>query len=106
MLSAEHLPDLYEDVSLPAVLANLQQRFAQAFPFTSVIDKDGNVDFTFTDCSIGTTATQGGGTLGTDALCVLFHEYWAGLVGEFVKRKFSVETQRAEQPCSFKIVAK
>ena len=105
-LAAAHLPDLYEEATLPAVLGRLQQRFAGAFTFTFEIEANGNVGFAFSNCAIKAVVEEGGSKVGTDALSILFHEYWAGLVGEFSKRKFAVEPSKPEDPCSINIVAK
>jgi ferredoxin len=106
VLAAEHLPDLYEETTLPAVLEHLNLRFAGAFSFTFDVGADGSVGFTFPDCALKSIAEKGEQGVGTDALCVLFHEYWAGLVGEFSKRKFAVEPITSEDPCSMKFIAK
>lgn len=105
-LAAAHLPDLYEETTIQAVLERLQVRFAGSFPFTFEIAADGSVKFAFANCAIKSIVSEGETALGSDALCVLFHEYWAGLIGEFCKRKFIVEANRNDNPCNFSITAK
>ena len=104
-LAAAHLPDLYEDSTLETVLERLSVRFAGAFPFTFKIC-EGSVNFTFSNCAIKTIVEEGGSQIGTSSLCVLFHDYWAGLIGEYCKHKYSVEPSVANEPCSFSISAK
>lgn len=98
-LAAAHLPDLYEETTLAALLSRLQQRFAGSFSFDFTIDEGGAVKIAFTNCALKSVVTDGQGTVGSHALCVLFHDYWAGLVGEFCKQKFTVQSD-AGNPCS------
>jgi hypothetical protein len=101
-LAAAHLPDLYENSSLDSVLAKLSVRFAGSFPFTFEIS-DGTVTFVFSNCAIQQIVQEGQSQLGADSLCVLFHEYWAGLIGEYCKSKFAVSPNEKIGPCSFSI---
>lgn len=103
-LAAAHLPDLYEDSTLNTVLERLAVRFAGSFPFTFKMNQP-SVSFTFTNCAIKPIVEAGGSKLGADTLCVLFHDYWAGLIGEYCKCKYAVEPSGSE-PCSFTISAK
>ena len=105
-LAAAHLPDLYEENTLHAVLERLQVRFRGSFPFVFEIAADGSVKFEMTNCAIKSIVDEGETVLGSDALCVLFHEYWVGLIGEFSKRKFIVEANPNDDPCHFSITAK
>ncbi len=104
-LAAAHLPDLYEQSTVPSVLERLQVRFAGSFPFTFQTASDGSVTFVFTNCSMKSIVKEAGAELGSDALCLLFHEYWAGLIGEFCKSKFTVASN-SQDPCTFSITAK
>jgi len=104
-LAAAHLPDLYENSSLDSVLNKLKLRFAGSFPFEFQI-ADKSVAFSFSNCAIQQIVQEGQSQLGSDSLCVLFHEYWAGLVGEYCKNKFAVEPNEKQGPCSFSITAK
>jgi len=101
-LAAAHLPDLYENSSLEVVLAKLRDRFASSFPFQFEAT-NGAVTFSFSNCSIQQIVEEGKSKLGADSLCVLFHEYWAGLIGEYCKSKFVVEPNEGKGPCSFTI---
>jgi NAD-dependent dihydropyrimidine dehydrogenase PreA subunit len=105
-LAAAHLPDLYEETALETVLERLQDRFGSSFPFKFEVKPDGSVRFAFSNCAIKTIVDAGETALGADALCVLFHEYWAGLIGEFCKRKFLVQADHSDKPCSFSITAR
>jgi hypothetical protein len=105
-LAAAHLPDLYEETTLQAVLERLQSRFAGAFPFTFSIGADRSVRFVFTNCAMRDVVEGGEDKVGSAALCVLFHDYWAGLIGEFCKQKFAVSQENASEPCSIMFTAK
>ncbi len=104
-LAAAHLPDLYEETAIQTVLEQLQDRFRGSFPFQFEVEADGSVRFAFSNCAIRSIVDAGETALGADALCVLFHEYWAGLIGEFCKRKFIVQADHSDNPCSFSIRA-
>lgn len=105
-LAAAHLPDLYEQTTVPALLERLQIRFAGSFPFTFQTASDNSVSFAFTNCSMKSIVKDAGAELGADALCLLFHEYWAGLIGEFSRNKFMVASNGQADPCTFSITAK
>ena len=105
-LAAAHLPDLYEETALQTVLERLQARFSGSFPFQFEVKADGSVSFAFSNCAIKSIVDAGETALGADALCVLFHEYWSGLIGEFCKSKFLVQADHSDNPCSFSITAR
>jgi len=100
-LAAAHLPDLYENSSLDSVLAKLSSRFAGSFPFTFEISEE-TVTFTFSNCAIQQIVEEDNSQIGANSICVLFHEYWAGLIGEYCKSKFAVAPNE-KGPCSFAI---
>ncbi len=105
-LAAAHLPDLYEQSGLQAVLERLRGRFAESFPFAFSTATDGSVKLVFTNCAIKSIVQDSGTSLGSDALCLLFHEYWAGLISEVCASKYLVHSDGPSDPCAFSIIAK
>ena len=105
-VAAAHLPDMYEETTVQALLDRLNLRFAGAFPFSFDIQPSGGMKFSFKNCAMKEVVQEGGGQVGTAALCSLFHEYWAGLLSEFCKGKYVVTQDRADDPCSIMIEAK
>lgn len=92
--AAEHLPETYENKDLQAVLERLRLLFGFDF------DADGNkVDLVFSPCALCRVVRDGGEKEGEAMLCMLFHEYWAGLVSAFVGRRFHCELKSAGDEC-------
>ncbi|MGC4068593.1 MAG: 4Fe-4S dicluster domain-containing protein [Polyangiaceae bacterium] len=99
-LAAEHLPEMYEGHTLPEVLTRLQRRFAGAFDFASEVTADGStVSIRFEQCALRHACEAGAAEPGKALICSLFHEYWAGLVGAFGNRNFSVAADVSRCPC-------
>jgi NAD-dependent dihydropyrimidine dehydrogenase PreA subunit len=91
-LSAAHLPEVYEALSVPQLLESLSHRFAGAFDFQATASADGNaITLTFANCALRGVVARKGETVGKSGLCDLFHEYWAGLIGAFAGRNYAVE---------------
>lgn len=106
-LAAEHLPEMYEGRDLEAVLARLQRRFAGGFDFNARVEENGErIEFEFEHCAIESVVTGQGQAPGEAVLCVLLHEYWAGLVGEFARRSYQVEAAAGGRVCAFRLRAR
>jgi hypothetical protein len=106
-LAAEHLPEVYEEATLEGVLARLQQRFSGSFDFVPDIGDGGRrVVLNFKRCAVAGVVQGGGGSLGDSTLCVLFHEYWAGLLSAFTKRTFALESLQSKDTCSIELQSK
>jgi NAD-dependent dihydropyrimidine dehydrogenase PreA subunit len=101
-LAAEHMPEMYEEEDLDGVLRRMQRRFRHAFTFDyAILDgEDGKeVELTFTPCGLNRVVTDAGGELGKHVLCELFHEYWSGLLGAFVKGRYRCKMPDVGQHC-------
>jgi hypothetical protein len=99
-LAAEHLPEMYEGHTLPEVLSRLKHRFMGAFDFASDVSADGStVTIRFERCALRHACSAGATEPGKALVCSLFHEYWAGLVGAFGDRNFSVAADVSRCPC-------
>ncbi|MBN2194407.1 MAG: 4Fe-4S dicluster domain-containing protein [Polyangiaceae bacterium] len=103
-LAAEHLPDLYEGFDLGDVLRRMQRRFAGSFPFTAVVASGGDsIAIDFERCALEDVARAQGQEPGRAVLCVLFHEYWAGLLSEFGGKNYAVEAADSGRVCSLRL---
>jgi NAD-dependent dihydropyrimidine dehydrogenase PreA subunit len=103
-LAAEHLPEMYEGNGLDEVLGRLQKRFASSFEFDYKIGSDGGVDMTFHPCCLGKVVQGAGQKVGEAGLCMVFHEYWAGLIGAFADRKrCTCKVPVAGETCQMKL---
>lgn len=100
-LAAEHMPEMYEGRSTPEILNRLQKRFEGAFAFTyEVAPGESTVKLQFGHCALVHVCEAGGTTPGKALVCSLFHEYWAGLVGAFANRNYSVGEGSSSCPCT------
>ena len=86
-LAATHLPELYEGTNMEEVVERLRQRFSHAFSFSSSVEGGGEgISVDFDHCALQSVVESQGETVGEARLCVLFHEYWAGLWGSSPQR--------------------
>ena len=101
-LAAAHLPEMYEGKDLDQVLKRLQERFRDSFDFDYTITAEG-VDLTFRPCGMKAVVESLGQKVGEASLCVLFHEYWGGLLGAFTSRKCQCKVPVAGPKCEMKV---
>lgn len=106
-ISAAHLPEVYECATLEEILTRLQERFQHSFSFESQIIDDGNeIALKFAHCALKPVLDATGQKQGEASLCIVFHEYLAGLIGTFVKRQFMTELLNVGSTCELKFVAR
>jgi NAD-dependent dihydropyrimidine dehydrogenase PreA subunit len=106
-LAAEHLPELYEGRDMDEIVDRMRQRFTQGFAFAAQVAAGGDaIHFDFSACALEPIVRARGQEPGTATLCVLFHEYWAGLLGEFGGRNFAIEPAASGRVCSFKLAVR
>ena len=104
--AAAHLPEVYEGGSLPEVLQRMRRRLGPSFDFeANVAPDEGRVDIRFRRCALAGVVRSVGQVEGQAVLCALFHEYWAGLLGESMKRVFRVEPADGGGPCALRLTA-
>lgn len=100
-LAAEHMPEMYEGRSTKEILERLQHRFRGAFDFSFEIAGDERtIQIRFEHCALVHVCEAGGTKPGQALICSLFHEYWAGLVGAFADRNYSVGEGSSTCPCT------
>ena len=106
VLMAEHLPEMYEATSLDEALRHVQARFRHCFDFAPEVQDGGNgVQLRFSHCALADVVSKQGEKVGGALLCVLFHEYLAGLVGAFNDKKYAVEVVAAGAQCALQLQA-
>lgn len=106
-LGAAHLPELYECKTIEETLERLQTRFTHCFDFDAAVTAGGDeISFKFGHCALSGVAERTGQKLGEATICVVFHEYWAGLLATFAKKKFQVEIIGVGDECEIKLAAR
>jgi len=100
-LSTAHLPEVYEGEGLQGVLDGLQRRFKHCFDFQAQLDGE-QVDLTFSPCSLMEVVKSAGQEPGDAISCQLFHEYFAGLLGNFTGQNFTYELQEVGADCKLR----
>jgi NAD-dependent dihydropyrimidine dehydrogenase PreA subunit len=103
-LAASHLPEMYEDKSIEAVVAGMKKRFAGSFDFEAQVAQGGDtISMTFPKCALADVVRTRGQTVGDAVVCSLFHEYWAGLLGAFAGKNYGIEQTSAGDRCTMKL---
>jgi len=106
-LASEHLPEMYEGRDLDDVLCRLQRRFAGGFSFRATATPGGeSVAVDFEACALEPLVRARGQQPGEAVLCVLFHEYWAGLLSEFGGKSYAVEAGDPGRACALRFVVR
>jgi len=103
-LSAAHLPEMYEGRDLHEVLERLRYRFAGSFSFHSeATSADGRIGIHFDSCALANVVKKRGQEPGRAVLCMLFHEFWAGLLSEFTHQQYALEAPHGGPVCSLRL---
>jgi Fe-S-cluster-containing hydrogenase component 2 len=97
-LAAIHLPEIHGEDGLDVVLNRMQKQFAQAFRFDYALKGD-DVQLTFQPCGLCQIVEDAGQKVGDAVLCKLFHEYWTGLLSEFVGKSYAWKLPQAGRTC-------
>jgi hypothetical protein len=106
-LAAEHMPEMYEGRGTGEMLTRLQHRFRGAFDFDySVAPGEASIEIKFTHCALVHVCDAGKVAPGKALVCSLFHEYWAGLVGTFTGRNYSVGEGATSCPCTLNLTVR
>jgi hypothetical protein len=78
----------------------LRDRFPDAFHFVASASTDQKaVSMDFPDCAVASVVQENGQKIGSSVLCLLFHEYWAGLMSAASGNSFGVESVVCEGGC-------
>ncbi len=103
-MAASHLPEMYENPALPVLLSRLHERFARTFEFEPSVVGDGTEIVMRVPCCAFRGVVQGQKDgVGANVLCTLFHEYWAGLLGAFTGKNYTVDMLETGAQCTMKL---
>lgn len=102
-IAAAHLPEMYEAKGLEELLERLSGRFGSGFEFDHHCDENGNVQLRLSPCGLLQAAKNYGEIPGKSALCLLFHEYWSGMISTFIGFPYSYKILEAGDECVFKL---
>jgi 2-oxoglutarate ferredoxin oxidoreductase subunit delta len=106
-LAAEHLPEMYERRGAAGVLDRMRERLGEAFAFDADVAGGGErIAVKFHKCALWAIAQQGAAQPPDATVCVLFHEYWAGLLGAFLGRSYMVERSEGSDTCAIELRAR
>ncbi|VFM99931.1 MAG: hypothetical protein BECKG1743D_GA0114223_101577, partial [Candidatus Kentron sp. G] len=98
VVAAPHFPELYEEKDLAGKLTRLQERLRHSFDFAFSMDGE-DIEFTFTPCGLHPIVEEAGQELGQAVLCRLFHEFWAGLIGNHDGRNYRYQVPSVGSEC-------
>jgi len=99
MVAAAHLPEMYEQKDLDTLLHRMKERFGSSFGFEYTLS-DGTVTLSVEPCGLLQALTRAVQQPGVTDLCLLFHEYWEGLLSAFTGRKYGYAIQKAGDACT------
>lgn len=105
-VAAAHLPAMYEKTGLEELLDAMRERFGASFDFTYTISGNAVIDLSVSPCGLCQAVRNAGGTPGKSDLCLLFHEYWAGLISAFTGENYIYELLEAGDRCALKLQPK
>lgn len=106
-LAATHLPEMYESHTIEETVEALQKRFQHCFLFNSQVSEQGEeITFKFDKCALRPVVERSGQKEGEATLCTVFHEYWAGLLGAFTKKRYMVNMINTGNTCEMKLEAR
>lgn len=105
-VAAAHLPEMYEEKKLGELLEAMRERFGASFDFSYTISGDSGIDLSVAPCGLLQAVRNAGGTPGKSDLCLLFHEYWTGLISTFTGSNYTYEVLETGDKCSLKLQPK
>jgi NAD-dependent dihydropyrimidine dehydrogenase PreA subunit len=101
-LAAAHLPEMYEKKAIDIFLKQMHKRYAAGFNFNYSVFDDAIIVFHFQPCTLVQAVKNAGTIPGRSDLCLIFHEYWAGLISVFTGTMYSYEVLYADNVCKLK----
>ena len=104
VVAATHLPEMYEQTGLPQLLGCMHKRFGSSFDFQYTLSNENDIDISVEPCGLLKALQNAGEQPGESNLCLLFHEYWAGLISTFTGVKYSYEVVQAGETCRLKFL--
>lgn len=105
-VAAAHLPEMYEEKGLDELLKAMRERFGASFDFSYTISENSHIDLAVQPCGLLQAVRNAGESPGKSDLCLLFHEYWAGLISAFTGDNYVYELLEAGDQCALKLQPK
>jgi hypothetical protein len=102
-LAAIHLPEMYEKVEIEELLEGIHRRFGDGFNFNCRRENNNTIHLNTKPCGLLKAVLDAGEQPGDSALCLLYHEYWAGLISSFSDRPYTYEVLRTGKECILKL---
>lgn len=99
-VAASHMPEMYEENNLEDLLEHMRKRFGKSFDFNFSIKEQTNIDLDVQPCGLLKAVQDAGEKPGDSVLCLLFHEYWAGLISSFTGKRYSYDVHEAGPKCA------
>ncbi|MCF8026694.1 MAG: ferredoxin family protein [Desulfobacteraceae bacterium] len=99
-VAAAHLPEMYEETGIEDLLNAMHERFGASFDFSYTIPKDSQIEMSVQPCGLLEAVCNAGATPGKSDLCLLFHEYWTGLMSAFTGTNYIYELLEAGDRCA------
>jgi len=97
-VAASHMPEMYEHVDLPGVLAGLKRELGAAFPLEFEVSGDA-VRVGLAPCGLCAVVEGAGEKVGEAVLCEIFHEFLGGLLSTFARTPYRCELDAAGASC-------
>jgi NAD-dependent dihydropyrimidine dehydrogenase PreA subunit len=101
-VAASHMPELYEEAGVDDLLRSMKKRFGGSFNFDYRLD-GGVVYLDAAPCGLLSALEKAGKAPGKAELCILFHEYWAGLLSAFTGAKYMCTIEESGTRCVLKL---
>jgi NAD-dependent dihydropyrimidine dehydrogenase PreA subunit len=105
-VAAAHLPAMYEEKTLAELLDAMRERFGASFDFDYTISGDSRIDMAVSPCGMLQAVRSAGELPGESDICLLFHEYWAGLISAFTGGNYACEVIAAGDACQLRLQPK
>ena len=106
VVAAAHLPEMYEQKSLDSLLKAMRERFGASFDFDYKVSDDVRIEMSVAPCGLLQAVRNAGGSPGESELCLLFHEYWVGLMSTFAGSNYVYSVLEAGDRCAFELQPK
>lgn len=105
IVAATHLPEMYGQKNTDALMARIKERFGASFDFDYTVSNN-TIKISVKPCGLLSPLRKVGLEPGNSDLCLLFHEYWAGLISAFTGKKYSYTVDEAGESCKLIFEAK
>jgi NAD-dependent dihydropyrimidine dehydrogenase PreA subunit len=102
-VAAAHLPEMYEESGMEDLLLRMRARFGSSFDFEHAVSENGAIDLRVNPCGLLKAIRNAGETPGESDLCLLFHEYWVGLISAFSGTPHTYRLLQAGEQCRMTI---